>query len=328
MKLLIELPTWLGDAVMATPAIENLANYYNESEITLIGSFISIEALKNHQKAVKTLVLDKKYTDLYKISRELGKFDVFFSFRSSFRSKFLKFSISANNKHQFSKNRYKDRHQVEKYNDFINDSLKTNFPAGKLVLHDNSTKGERLNASRGRSEVLSTNLSVGNARDAKLLGINPGASYGSAKRWYPQEFAKLATELSQKYYIVIFGGSDEIDIANDIEKLLIEMGVKNYQNLAGKTSVPELINQISKLDLFITGDSGPMHVAAAFQVPTVAIFGPTQDNETSQWMNEKSIIVKKNLDCQPCMKRTCPLGHHNCMKLIKAVDVLDLIKSL
>ena len=114
----------------------------------------------------------------------------------------------------------------------------------------------------------------------------------------------------------------------DIEKSLIEKGVDNYQNLAGETTIPDLINHISKLDLFITGDSGPMHVAAAFQVPTVAIFGPTKDDETSQWMNEKSIIVKKNLDCQPCMKRTCPLGHHDCMNLIKAVDVLQSIKNL
>jgi len=114
----------------------------------------------------------------------------------------------------------------------------------------------------------------------------------------------------------------------DIEKLLLEKSVKNYQNLAGKTTIPELINHISHLDLFITGDSGPMHVAAAFEVPTVAIFGPTKDDETSQWMNEKSLIVKKNLDCQPCMKRTCPLGHHDCMNLIKAVDVLDSVKSL
>ena len=80
--------------------------------------------------------------------------------------------------------------------------------------------------------------------------------------------------------------------------------------------------------LLITGDSGPMHVAAAFQVPTVAIFGPTQDDETSQWMNDKSTIVKKNLDCQPCMKRTCPLKHHNCMKLIKANDVLTVVAKL
>jgi heptosyltransferase-2 len=138
----------------------------------------------------------------------------------------------------------------------------------------------------------------------------------------------VASELSDRYDIVIFGGPDEQDIAMDIEKLLIKKDVKNYKNLAGKSTIPELINRISNLNLFITGDSGPMHVAAAFEVPTVAIFGPTKDNETSQWMNKKSLIVKKNLDCQPCMKRTCPLGHHDCMNLIKAVDVLDSVKSL
>ena len=307
MKILIELPTWLGDAVMTTPAIENLANFQNEVEITLIGSFASIEVLKNHQKVVKTVVLDKKYPSLVKISRELGSFDAFFSFRNSFRAKFLKLLISANNKHQFKKSKYPNRHQVEKYNDFVNDSLGTNFPARKLVL-----------------QAINSTIST----DKLSLGINPGASYGSAKRWYPEEFAQVAAELSEKYDIVIFGGLGEVDIANDIEKSLIEKGVTNYQNLAGKTTIPELINQISSLDLFITGDSGPMHIAAAFHVPTVAIFGPTRDDETSQWMNEKSIIVKKDLDCQPCMQRTCPLQHHNCMKLINAVNVLGAVNKI
>ncbi len=76
-------------------AIENIVNFYNDLEITLIGSFVSIEALKNHPKAIKTFILDKKYTSLYKISRDLGNFDAFFSFRGSIRSKFLKFLISA-----------------------------------------------------------------------------------------------------------------------------------------------------------------------------------------------------------------------------------------
>ena len=126
----------------------------------------------------------------------------------------------------------------------------------------------------------------------------------------------------------MLGISGTATIAKDIEKSLIEKGVTNYQNLVGKTTIVELINQISSLDLFITGDSGPMHLAATFQVPTVAIFGPTRDDDTSQWMNEKSVIVKKTLDCQPCMQRTCPLQHHNCMKLIKASDVFDAAKSL
>ena len=306
MKILIEIPTWLGDCVMATPAIENIVNFYNDVEITFIGSFVSIEAIKNHPKAIKTFVLDKKYTSLYKISRDLGNFDAFFSFRSSIRSKFLKFLISAKKKYQFDKNKYQNRHQVEKYNDFVNDSLSIDSTAKKLQIYGyNIAKSKK-----------------------KILGINPGASYGSAKRWYPQEFAKVASELSAEYDIVIFGGPDEVDIAGDIEQALIDSGVTNYKNLAGNTTITELINKIASLDLFITGDSGPMHIAAAFQIPTVSIFGPTKDNETSQWMNEKSIIVKKNLDCQPCMKRICPLQHHNCMNLIKAADVLDAVENI
>ena len=306
MKIVIELPTWLGDCVMATPAIENIVNFDNDVEITLIGSFVTIEAMKNHPKTEKTVVLDKKYGVLYKIAKDLGEFDAFFSFRSSIRSKFLKFLIPAKNKYQFDKNKYINCHQVEKYNNFVNDSLSIDSEAGKLQIYGyNSSKNRR-----------------------KVLGINPGASYGSAKRWHPEEFYKVASGLSNQYDIVIFGGPGEADIALDIEKALIENGVTNYQNLAGKTTIPELINHIANLDLFITGDSGPMHVAASFQVPTVAIFGPTKDDETSQWMNDKSIIVKKNLDCQPCMKRTCPLGHHNCMNLIKAIDVLDAVKQL
>ena len=308
MKVLIELPTWLGDCIMATPAIENIVNFYNDIEITFVGSFVSIEAMKDHPKAVKTVVLDKKYSVLYKNAKGLGGFDVFFSFRSSFRTKFLKFFVSANSKYQFDKNKYINCHQVKKYNDFVNNSLNINTNPEELKLY---TKNQSSNTSQ-----------------KSILGINPGASYGSAKRWYPQEFAKVASELSSQYDVIIFGGPGEKDIAMDIEKSLIEKGVDNYQNLAGETTIPDLINHISKLDLFITGDSGPMHVAAAFQVPTVAIFGPTKDDETSQWMNEKSIIVKKNLDCQPCMKRTCPLGHHDCMNLIKAVDVLQSIKNL
>ena len=306
MKILIELPTWLGDCVMATPAIENIVNFDNDVQITFIGSFVAVEVMKNHPKVVKTVVLDKKYRVLYKIARNLGEFDYFFSFRSSLRTKFLKFLISAKNKYQFDKNKYQHRHQVEKYNDFINDSLDINFPAGKLLLSTISSQSST----------------------QKTVGINPGASYGSAKRWYPEEFAKVASELSDRYDIVIFGGPGEVDIALDIEKLLIKKDVKNYKNLAGKTTIPELINHISNLDLFITGDSGPMHVAAAFQIPTVAIFGPTKDNETSQWMNEKSIIVKKGLDCQPCMQRACPLQHHNCMKLITSVEVLDAVNGI
>jgi len=306
IKILIEVPTWLGDTVMATPAIENIIINFNNPSITLIGSKIAVEALRNHPQIVNTEVVNKNYLSLVKTANKLGQFDIFFTFRGSFRSKLFKFFIKSNKKYQFNKKNYKNRHQVDKYNDFINESLSINLLANSLILH------------REKFELKSKK---------PLLGINPGASYGSAKQWYPENFAKVATDLSDKFDIYIFGSNSEKNIADDIEKMLNNFGVKNYVNLAGKTSVTGLIKYISKLDLFITGDSGPMHVAACFNIPTITIFGPTKDKETSQWMNIKSINIKKNLACQPCMQRVCPLGHHDCMKSITAQDVLNAAKS-
>ena len=295
---------------MTSPAIENLVQHFKGAEITLIGSFIATEVLKNHPKVINTYVLDKKFSSTYKILRGLGEFDLFFSFRSSLRAKFIKFFISAKRKYQYDKNvyKYKKMHQVEKYNNFVNNSLKINLIASKLVLHSERKKNKN--------------------RKNKLLGINPGGAYGSAKRWYPEKLAEVAINLSSEFDIIIFGGPEEIEIANDIESYLIQNGVNNYQNLAALINIQELVFQISDLDVYITGDSGPMHLAAAMQVPTVSIFGPTRYNETSQWMNKKSSIVKKNLECQPCMKRVCPLKHHDCMKLIEVSEVLEAVKKL
>jgi len=308
MRILIELPTWLGDAVMTTPAIENLLSNYNIPQVTIIGSSVSVEIMKDHPSVVKTFILSKKYRHLFKLSQNLSEFDIFFSFRGSFRTKILGLLISSKKKYQYKKNIFQDQHQVEKYNRFINDCLNSEHSAGKLKIY---TKFE--------SKVHTKSL---------VVGINPGASYGNAKRWYPEEFSKVAAELSRDFKIIIFGGPNELSIAKDIEDDLINKGVTNVINIAGRTSISDLIEQISNLDLFVTNDSGPMHLAASFQVPTISIFGPTRDSETSQWMNNKSVIVKKRLDCQPCMKRTCPLHHHNCMKLIKADDVLNAIETI
>ena len=307
MKILIELPTWLGDAVMVTPAIESLVRHLGDVEITFLGSLISIDTLKNHPKAIKSYVTDKNIFQLYKTLKDLDDFDIFVSFRGSLRATIIKLCISSKNKYQFNKKKYKKGHQVEKYNDFINDSLKINTIASKLILHVEKESDNKKN---------------------RLLGINPGATYGSSKRWYPKKFADVASSLSSQYDIVIFGGPGETEIAKDIEQYLIKNGISNYQNLAAQITIKELVSKIASLDLFITGDSGPMHLAAACQIPTVAIFGPTKDVETSQWKNDKGSIVKKNLECQPCMKRVCPLKHHNCMKLVEVSDVLKAVKNL
>ena len=90
MKLLIELPTWLGDAVMATPAIENIIKFYPNVEISLIGSADSIKALRYHPKVVKTYIIEKKITSLIQALRSLKEFDIFLSFRGSIRAQVTK----------------------------------------------------------------------------------------------------------------------------------------------------------------------------------------------------------------------------------------------
>ena len=208
MRILVEIPSWLGDAVMSTPAIENLINFYDEPEIILIGSLISIEVLKNHPKIFCSHVLHKEYSSLYDMSKKLGQFDIFISFKGSFRSRFLKLLISSKTKFHFKKNKYQDRHQVEKYNDFINDILGTKLGPGKLIIHPS--------------------LKLKNKNLRPIVGINPGASYGAAKRWHPEKFAKVAAELSNNFDILIFGGSNEKGIAADIEKNLHKKGVVNF----------------------------------------------------------------------------------------------------
>jgi heptosyltransferase-2 len=309
-RIFIEIPTWLGDAVMTSAAIENIVAAYPDAKLTLFGSYVSIEALKAHPHVEKTIIDESKksgcrYYNLYKVAKNLPRFDVALSFRKRLSSKFLIYFIDAKIKGVYHRLTTQTTHQVKHYNNYVNYLLKINKSAQKLKLYH-------------KPDVY----------DKPTLGINPGATYGSAKRWYPEKFAQVAAQLSKRYDIVIFGGNAEVTMANDIAKKLDAQNVKNYTNLAGKTSVKALIEHIAGLSLFITNDSGPMHVASAYQIPTIAIFGPTKFLETSQWENEKSIIVRKNLPCSPCMKRVCPLKTHECMQSISASEVIKAYKEL
>ena len=312
-NIFIELPTWIGDAVMTTPAIANIIKNNNArkeaTKITLLAPEPILDLFKFHPNVVKFIVIDKSYHKLYKLAKSLDKFDVAISFRSSIRSWFFLLFLRANHSYQFRLTKDSVTHQVQLYYNFISKSLNIsneNFFALRLYCLENNIK---------------------NNTNRPILGINAGAKYGSAKRWHTDGFIAVAKELSAQYDIKIFGSKDEIEIANKITKTLANSNIK-ITNLTGKTSVTQLINEIKKLDLFITGDSGPMHIAAAFLIPTVAIFGPTRDKQTSQWANVSSKIVKKDLSCQPCMQRVCPLGHHNCMQKISADEVLLAVNSL
>lgn len=309
MRILIEIPTWLGDAVMTTPAIENIVARYPDAVFILFGSFVATRVFLEHPRVTRVIVDDSKqggnrYLNLYRLAKSVGSVDMALSFRRNITTRFFLWFVDTPKRYIYRRYTKQALHQVIRYNDFVKRSLDIECDAKGLKIYTQGQKREQ--------------------GEKPLLGLNPGATYGAAKRWYPEAFAEVAIALSKRYNILIFGGKAEVDIAQDIETALREAESSvNFKNLAGQTSVEELIETIATLDLFITNDSGPMHVAAAFSVATVAIFGPTRHVETHQWMNPKEILIRKEMACSPCMKRVCPLRHHECMKLITAEDVLD-----
>jgi heptosyltransferase-2 len=322
MKILIILPNWLGDAIMATPAIELLAIYYPHAKFTFVGSFVSIEALKHHPLCEKAVVDETKkatnrFLATYQLARSLGEFHLAISLRDQLHSSLLlRFTgtvvcVARRAWHSMfllshTPNIPKNQHLVKQYAQLVMTNIDNwDGHVQKLSLYIKPKKFEK-----------------------PTLGINAGATYGSAKRWYPERFAEVAASFAEQFEIIIFGGPAEVEMAKEIESHLRSWHVENYINIAGKTNIEELCSNIGGCSLFITNDSGPMHVATAYEVPTVAIFGPTKYKETSPWMHAKSKIVRHEMDCSPCMKRECPLKHHECMKSITAQEVIRAVKEL
>ncbi len=164
----------------------------------------------------------------------------------------------------------------------------------------------------------------GLSKKSPVIGMNIGASYGPAKRWLPERFAELADRIYSelKGEVILFGGSGDFNIEAEIK-----VRMKNKAlSMVGKTTLKSLAAMIKRCHLFITNDSGPMHIAAAVGTPIVAIFGSTDPSETSP-LCDKYKIVSKPVDCSPCWKRECPTDHR-CMELIKVSDVMDAVKEM
>ena len=380
MRILIELPTWLGDAVMASAAVETIAKHAavgagnltgkfadlgerdfsfssqnfgsvtqeiqifkngaanlddkfdadcgvnltaSEREnqnlekladepvkIVFFGSFAACELFKAHPNCECAIVDNSKKAKfrlwrLFWQARNLGKFDAAFSFRSSFASKVLLYGARVERKFVFQKSK-DGAHQVQKYLKFVKAALNLKRADDKLKLYFEPRKF-----------------------DAPVLGLNPGASYGSAKRWYPAYFAQVALYFKDEFKIMIFGGAGERDMCEQIERILRQNGAA-CENIAGKTSVRELCENIGGIGqsggIFVTNDSGPMHIAAAYKTPTIALFGPTRFTQTCPWRNENARILHLNLECMPCMKRVCPLKTHACMKDLSPQAVIETIE--
>jgi len=152
-----------------------------------------------------------------------------------------------------------------------------------------------------------------------LVGISPGATFGTAKRWPAPRFAELAARLYKESGAtsVFFGSPQEQDLAEEVMALA---GVPAL-SLAGRTSLAEFIQLIQGCDLFVTNDTGTMHVAAALGVPTLAIFGPTNEKETRP-LGDRVKLVTGEAFCRPCKLRHCPIDHR-CMTSVSVERVLQ-----
>jgi len=161
----------------------------------------------------------------------------------------------------------------------------------------------------------------GFGEDSLLIGMNPGATYGLAKCWPPERFGDLGQRLQQKRnaVLLLFGKADEAAVTRGIVSRAGGPGV----DFAGRTTLLQLAALLQRCRLLITNDTGTMHVSAAVGTPVVAVFGPTDPVTTGPW-GEGHVIVRKEMGCSPCLKRTCPKDH-SCMRDISVAELEEAV---
>ena len=164
-----------------------------------------------------------------------------------------------------------------------------------------------------------------------IVAINPGATYGSSKRWHPERFAETAQRVMHELEgsVLLLGGPKEAEIADEIVQSIDPSCITSHTllNLSGKTSLRDLIAVISESDLMVTNDSGPMHIGYAVGTPLVAIFGSTSPEHTGP-VGRSDIVIRKKIACSPCFERECKKKGLECMERITADEVFDAMKKL
>ena len=145
-----------------------------------------------------------------------------------------------------------------------------------------------------------------------VVGVSPGAAYGNAKRWIPERFAAVAQSLAPSA-VLLFGSAGERPLCESVADSLRRGGIET-RNLAGETTLREFIDLAAACRLFLTNDSGAMHVSSALGVPTVAVFGATDDTTTGP-TGPLARVVREHAECSPCLLRECPIDHR-CMTAV------------
>lgn len=332
-KIIIRMPNWIGDLVMATPILTDVRKAFPAAHITamcrtpisdLLKEDLDIDELFCFSKVNSFGRRSEQRDIIEKIRR--GTYDLGILLTHSFSSAWLFWrghvkrrlgyrgncrSLLLTDKIDLPAN-VREQHLVTTYKMLLSPlGIPVSETRPRLFLKDKELEEARTLLKR-----------LGISPDARLVGINPGAAYGSAKCWLPERFRAVTEKLLklENVQIVYFGDSTTAPLVKEICQGL------PVTNLAGLTTLRELASLIKLCKVLLTNDSGPMHIAAAVETPLVALFGSTNEIATGPY--KTGTVIHKHVDCSPCYKRVCPIDFR-CMKRIETDEVYEaLVKIL
>ncbi|MCC6139055.1 MAG: lipopolysaccharide heptosyltransferase II [Nitrospira sp.] len=334
-RIVVRAPNWIGDAVMCEPALRGLRALFPKAEITLLAKPAIAELFIAYPGIDRRLVyndrgvhagLSGKWTLAGLLRRH--RFDLAVLFQNAFEAALIAWLAGIRRRYGYVTDgraflltdpvARPDRetlvHQVHYYWDLLKPLGLTGAPPVPAL----AVSADEVNAMNDRLSE------AGVGREDLLVGINPGSTYGSAKRWLPERYAEAALRVCRRIEqqqgrsvsVVILGAKGEEELGYSVaERLTVRSTV-----LSGRTNIRELMAVTKRCTLLLTNDTGPMHLAAAFAVPVVAVFGPT-DWKTTAPYRQKASIVRQPVDCAPCLLRECPIDHR-CMTGV-TVDMVD-----
>ena len=334
-KIMIRAANWVGDAIMSTPVIRAVRKNFPKATITVLAKPWVIPVYENNPYIDKILLYDskgchKKGFGTLKLAKDLREyqFDLAILMQNAFEAGLLAFLAGIKERVGYNTDA---RGFLLNRSISLNPALKKGhlieYYIGILKGASLADDGRELDLFLCESDRVFANHFLKKEKfdlSRPVIGINPGATGGTAKRWFPERYALVCKNLAQKFKvkILIFGGPSDNELGNYIAGL----SKGHCINIAGTTSLGQAFALIEKCSLFVTNDSGLMHAAAALNINQVAVIGSTDHIFTSA-SNENSIMVRVPVPCSPCLKDVCPTDHQ-CMDKISVDMVMETCESL
>jgi len=337
-NLLILQTSFLGDMVLTLPLITEVRSRFPVGKLSLLCQPLSRELLQDHPAIDEIIVDDKKHADrgvggLRRKAESLAarKFTLALTPHKSLRSALLLYLAGIPRRIGFSQSRgwffFHQRIQRDPSRHDVERNLSLLEAFGVRAEECRRAIDLPINPAV-QSQVDQKISALGISESKPIMGINPGSVWPT-KRWSRQGFSQLIRLLQEKFdcQVVLFGGPEDAAV---VRLILDDCGAAAI-SLVGEISMRELPAAIRRCRVFITNDSGPMHIAVAERVPTVAVFCATTPDLGFFPYTQHAIVVEKKLSCRPCTShggRRCPLGSEACSRLIEPERVLQAVEKL